>query len=430
MDSLRVRLTESRSPGKVRRSAFFDQSEIWWEIEAPEPVLPEPLERHDVAATALIFKAMESARDLHIEGPVSRSLLAGLEELVVSWVLWRPDLYAPIRLSADIELDDAGSTRHADTAIATCSGGVDSSFTIWRHFNARASRGSRKLGAALFVHGLDIPLARHAQFEDAFTSAAETLRSIDLPLVKMRTNWREQASRVWQMDFGSGLSSCLRQWQGTFDSALIGSGEDYAHLVFPWGSNPITFAMLSSPDFEILWDGGGFGRTAKLEAISNWPEALNNLRVCWQNTSESANCGRCEKCVRTKLNFRTLGLSLPPSLGGEPTLAQIAALRASNAVKVTQLQDIVEHCRRGGTLPGWARAVQLSIAWNSALNAAKQTKKVLFPRRRPAKQGTPIATGIAVAEPPLAPVEEPGARLSGEVEHLALGAGRPTADHP
>ncbi|RJF90669.1 hypothetical protein D3876_10670 [Sphingomonas cavernae] len=383
----------------VRRTAYFDHSSIWWDIEGPENVLPGPLVRHDVAATALIFKAMETGRNLHIEGPVSRSLLAALEELVVCWVLWRPDLYAPVSVSADTELDDAPSVSHPQTAISACSGGVDGSFTIWRHFKARANRSSRKLGAALFVHGLDIPLARQAEFDDAFASAADTLRSIDLPLVKMRTNWRELGSRTWQMDFGAGLSSCLRQWQGTYDSALIGSGEDYAHLVFPWGSNPITFAMLSSPEFEVVWDGGGFGRTAKLEAISDWPEALSNLRVCWQNASESANCGRCEKCVRTKLNFRALGLDLPPLLAGEPTLTQIATLRASNAVKVDQLQDIVDHCRmRGNALPGWARAVQVSIAWNVVLNAGKRTKQMLFPRARRKSGTTKPSLAVATAD--------------------------------
>ena len=382
MKIIRVRMSESRGAEGVRRTARFDDDEIWWDIAGPPAALPGPLAVHDMAATALIFHAMGSGRDLHVDGPVSRGLLARLEEFVTSWSLWRPDLYAPIRLSAAEEIDVPVAPAQRGTAVAACSGGVDSGFTIWRHHRELAGRNTRRLKAAVFVHGLDIPLNRSREYESAARSAEAAMASIGLPFARVRTNWRERASRVWTMEFGAGLTACLRNWQGDVDSALMGSDEDYAHLVIPWGTNPITCALLSSPDFEVVWDGGGYGRTAKVEGISDWPEALDNLRVCWQNASETANCGRCEKCIRTKLNFRALGLPLPSSLPGEPGTGRIMTLRATNAVQVAQLQDIAHHARQRGVADGWLRALRVSILWNSAWNGAKRARRAVFPRRR------------------------------------------------
>lgn len=382
MQKLTVKLSETRAPDMVRRAASFDGEEIWWEATGASEALPGPLEYHDMAATALIFKAMDSGRDLHIDGPVSRSMLARLEEFVTSWALWRPDLYAPIRLSAAEEIERAEDPSVKDTAVAACSGGVDSSFTIWRHHKQWAGRNNRRLKAAVFVHGLDVPLSRSSEFENAFASAARAMASIDLPIVRVRTNWRERASRVWTMEFGAGLSTCLRNWQGSVDTALVGSDEDYAHLVIPWGTNPITCNLLSSSDFEVMWDGGGFGRTAKLEAVSGWQECLDNLRVCWQNASDTANCGRCEKCIRTKLNFKALGLELPASLPGNPDNGAILRLRATNAVQLAQLEDILHFAGKNGSgNDAWLRSLRYTILWNSAVNAAKRARRSLFPRR-------------------------------------------------
>ena len=45
----------------------------------------------------------------------------------------------------------------------------------------------------------------------------------------------------------------------------------------------------------------------KLRVIIQYPEAFSRLRVCWQNTG-NYNCGVCEKCVRTMLALRALGV--------------------------------------------------------------------------------------------------------------------------
>jgi hypothetical protein len=360
MGTLDVRLTEGRGAEGVRRTLRFGSEEIWWTIDGPPDALPAQLPTHDLAAIALIFRAMREGRHLHVDGPVSLPLLEGLEEFVASWVMWRPDLYKRITVSASEEVAPSLSLERRNRAVVAFSGGVDGSFTFWRHHRRLAGRRSRSIQCAVLVHGFEIPLEQSAAFEVAFSQASDTLRSVEKPLARLTTNWRTVCSRNWQMDYGAGLTACLRNWEGSVGSALIGSGEDYAHLLIPWGSNPIIFPMLSTPSFEVVYDGAGFTRTEKVAALSNWPEALRNLRVCWR-VKTGKNCGTCEKCVRTKLNFLAAGLTLPETLTKPPDPRQIRQLDARNGVQLAFLDEILTFAKQREAQEYWIDPLKVAI---------------------------------------------------------------------
>ena len=59
-------------------------------------------------------------------------------------------------------------------------------------------------------------------------------------------------------------------------------------------------------------------RGAKLARIKSRPELVPLLRVCWQNRQEEYNCGHCEKCVRTRLQMKVLGIAEPEGLFSVP----------------------------------------------------------------------------------------------------------------
>ncbi|MDW6026299.1 hypothetical protein SAZ10_31525 [Mesorhizobium sp. BAC0120] len=372
METLNVRLTEERGAEGVRRRVKFDSEEIWWAFDGPADALPAPMATHDMAAVAMIFRAMWEGRNLHVDGPVSLPLLEGLEEFVTCWVLWRPDLYRRITVSASEELAPSLAPERRDLAVAAYSGGVDSAFTIWRHHRQDAGRRSRSLHCAAFIHGFDIPLQQNAAYDVAFSRASETLRSIGVPLVRLTTNWRLVGCRSWQMDFGAGLTACLRNWEGSVGSALIGSGEDYAHLAIPWGSNPVSLPMFSTPSFEIIYHGLGFTRTEKAAALSDWPEAVSNLRVCWLDVETGKNCGSCEKCIRTKLNFMAAGLPLPESLAEPPTPRQIRQINARNRVQLELLEDILNFAKNRGAQEYWIDPLKVAVKRSRRRMAIRQ----------------------------------------------------------
>ena len=77
------------------------------------------------------------------------------------------------------------------------------------------------------------------------------------------------------------------------------------------GINSHCRLFISSDDFVVIHDGASHTRTEKVDMISEWKEGIENLRVCWEGDLKDSNCGKCEKCVRTKLNFLAIGRPLP-----------------------------------------------------------------------------------------------------------------------
>ena len=341
-DTLRIAVREERRSHSVTRTATFSsaagQRRVFFEISGD--VLPPPLQVHDFAVLSALIVAMREGRPVHVEGPVTEALIRGLEEFQEAWALWRTK-YTPVRITADqIVPVETPSTRRGMFAF---SGGVDGTFALLRHHKARAGlRTARPIGAML-VHGFDIPLGEQQAFDRARANVADVIGALGLPLAVVRTNWRSEACKVWPQEYLAGLSACLHQFRGLANVGVLGAGEDYAHFEPPVGSNnPITNHLLSGGGFEIHTEGGGFTRTQRVALINDYPEIAAKLRVCWEGPLTGGNCGRCEKCIRTKLNF--MAINAPPVCfdDGVATHAQILGLSARKSLQLALLREILD----------------------------------------------------------------------------------------
>jgi hypothetical protein len=176
------------------------------------------------------------------------------------------------------------------------------------------------------------------------------------------------------MEFGAALASCLHQFSGRAGVAVIGADESYGHLALPWGSNPATNHLLSGDELDIHTEGGGFTRTERVAFISRYPDIAARLRVCWEGPATGRNCGHCEKCIRTQMNFMADGQK-PACFDAEPSLSQILRLRARNPVQVAYLTEILETARKNGVTAPWVRALQASISKNKTLLPIRPVEK-------------------------------------------------------
>ena len=50
-------------------------------------------------------------------------------------------------------------------------------------------------------------------------------------------------------------------------------------------------------------------RQQKVRRLSQSPEWLPHLRVCWDMPEDRLNCGKCEKCLRTMIGLSIEGAS-------------------------------------------------------------------------------------------------------------------------
>ncbi len=326
---------------------------LWYRM--PSGVLPLTAEQGDPFVLASLFAAMRRQTDVHVHDAVSPSLLKNLEEFQSAWVRWRSNRYSMVEIGADRETEQEVSSAR-EGALAVFSGGVDSAFTFFH-----SMKGMRKwrqdLKAGLMVHGFDIPLERASAFSGASERGRAMLKSLGVDLITVATNFRE-LDDIWEDAHGAGLASCLALLQRGFSRGVISSSDPYDNLLLPFGSNPLTDRMFSSDSFPIVNYGGGFSRDEKVRAISKWPEALKFLRVCWENKKDDSNCGVCEKCVRTILNFRIAGAGLPECFERDVTDAQIDALSGLNIGQLDELEKVLLAARQSGLAGSWVSALE------------------------------------------------------------------------
>lgn len=128
-----------------------------------------------------------------------------------------------------------------------------------------------------------------------------------------------------------------------FSNVLVGSCRPYDKLGLPCGSNPVTDRLLSGGSLHVIRDGAAFSRVAKVAFLSAFPAALLSLKVCWQGEDQGRNCGACEKCVRTLLNFLVAGISNPPGFDAPLDLRRIPHIRISNEPLLGEYLSIIEY---------------------------------------------------------------------------------------
>jgi len=108
--------------------------------------------------------------------------------------------------------------------------------------------------------------------------------------------------------------------------ALVSSGAPYGIPRFGI-SHPTAVEALASGDwFRVVTDGSGFGRTEKVEMLTPYPAVLAAIKVCWAGDDPGKNCGACEKCVMTRLNFLAAGIRDAPCFDTPLTPELIAGL--------------------------------------------------------------------------------------------------------
>ncbi len=274
------------------------------------PKFISPPEKNDCDAylTAILMDAMSEQRKIIVRGSVSKLLLVNLMEFQGCWNKWLPETYRKVEIQVN-EIRHGQKVNH--DAICAFSGGVDSTFSVWRNYTNRNQIAAIHIKSCVFIHGFDIPLSYESTFSNAFETAKTTLKDINIELLPVKTNFREISNLNWEHNHLCALVSCLNNLKSLAGICLIGSSKPYDGMVIPWGSNPVSDPLLSSGDFMVKHDGATHSRIEKVNEIADWAMGCQNLRVCWEGPLKDRNCGRCEKCLRTKMDFLVTSNFIP-----------------------------------------------------------------------------------------------------------------------
>ncbi|MCH8532310.1 MAG: hypothetical protein LAT65_15780 [Saccharospirillum sp.] len=282
---------------------------LWFEVPS-ELDVDETIASYAFTLAAVAY-GMQVNADVYIGYEMDFTFIQNLREYINIWAAWRPKDFSNIKVTAET-LNHAESRPRRNAGLMCFSGGVDGCATLRENLDNGFFRAQYPIQAGLLIHGFDIPLSSTDRFDWLTESCTNMLASVRLPLYTVQTNWRDLILN-WRYTHGLALASCLWLFSKKYDCGVIASGdESYNNLIH--GSNPFSDRLISGDVFEIVSHGGHFSRIEKVGLISGWQEVLLNLNVCWANRKGFGNCGKCEKCVRTKLYFKLLGQDIPESL--------------------------------------------------------------------------------------------------------------------
>lgn len=356
MDYLHLKVTHAVADGKSRRVTWLHDEpqainiEIFYEFDRVMPWSDETM--MDGHVLPILLYAMSIGKTLRVHGPLSHGIMRNIEELQLIWRLWKPTIYKKIDIIPD-RIADVRRGAGQDKAIAAFSGGVDATFTALRHTRTLPEKVRYPLSDVLMVHGFDVAVDNTRDFNDLMLRVTPLLDELHLNLHTIRTNSKTLGLQNWEDSFALELSGCLHMFSDDFQFGLVGSSEPYNGLVLPWGSSPVTDYLMSGDKFEIVHDGAGFLRTEKVAEVAKNVIACTTLKVCWEGSVQSGNCGHCEKCVRTQLNFLAAGCKIPPCFPPGFDINYINSINIRNVAQLAELSAIIRYADLYGATGHW-----------------------------------------------------------------------------
>jgi hypothetical protein len=278
----------------------------------------------DAFLTGCVVPAMHyGEKRVAINGEVCPELQSGLVT-VLSWLRqWYPDGRGTL---VRIEAKPRKTARRsgAERAGLFFTGGVDSLAILRKNRLGVPPDHPRSFRDAVVAFGLELddPQA----FSHVVNHLSSMAQEAGLTLMPVYTNvylpYRNEDARIrfrfWSRKFhGAALAAIAHALAGRLTSVSIAATGSIPILRFlgvkhisPFGTHPLLDPYLSSTELYIRHDGIELSRLDRLRLIADWDLALRNLRVCnqfRQYRADSVNCGRCDKCMRTKLALVALG---------------------------------------------------------------------------------------------------------------------------
>ena len=229
-------------------------------------------------------------------GSVSPLLASNLETIRNIFAAW---IDGGRRIPMDYELSSDDAALSSGVSLFF-SGGVDSFYSLILHRD--------EVENLVLIHGFDVPLADTRTFALAEAQARDAARLFGKRLILVRTNLHWEQPSVpggWYLYGGAALAAVAHALAPVHAKIYVASAGSNAYLI-PCGSHPLLDPLWSTETLRIVHDNGE-ARIDKLRVIVQYPEALARLRVCWENLG-NYNCGLCEKCIRTMLALRALGV--------------------------------------------------------------------------------------------------------------------------
>lgn len=247
----------------------------------------------------LLLPAMKNkAGAIHIEDQPDPTFLQNLVKIQTLYQSWKPG-YQPVEIHSRKSYKPSKQKGSRTGIFFSC--GVDSSYALLEHLD--------QVTDLIFIHGFDIPLKSEALLEKRSQSIHKIAASLGKGVVEVKTNLRNfmEPGVFWGLAHGAALASVGHVLSGEFSRIFIPPSYS-SQAMRAWGSHPHLDPLWSNEVIEFIHNEEELTRPFRVAKIVHNQTILDNLHVCLHNNPSGLNCGKCEKCVRTMISLRALGV--------------------------------------------------------------------------------------------------------------------------
>lgn len=330
---------------------FFDLDHPWADLLQPQP------EAFALACLPLAFWSGE--RSLSIEGALCPRFRDGARQLIQIWAALhgRP---------ASLEIRPTEGWRPPERArqeftAAFLSGGVDALSTLQSNRLDYPLSHPGSIRACLFLFGTNAlqmgaqgPDQERLRFYRLHQQRLQELAgSAPFTLLPILTNVRRFAPSYacWtRIGYGPATVAVAHLLTRRLTRVLF-AADGHSLLT---GTESREVPLFGSAALDVVIDQAGMSREEKLQQLATWPAGMERIQPCHLITVPGGgrlNCGLCEKCLRTKLSLRSLGLPISPLTFHEAALDTRALFRFPlvSHTKVDLFQSLVAALWRQGS---------------------------------------------------------------------------------
>ena len=286
-----------------------------------------------------------------------------------------------------------------------CSNAASTRGTRCSRTSRTPTRAARRCAHLVYVPSIDF-MYGDENLARSIAATRQAAEDVGCELVLLETNLRHFTERFqhWGFTFGGGLAGMALALGAGFSHVLL-PGTFPINVTSISGSHPVIDPLWSTERTAIVHDGAEATRVDKARLLADHPEALRNLKVCFE-ADTTQNCGRCDKSAScTMMDLQAAGVLeespsssarwIPAPSRGSPT--HDCGLRSSN--RSTSSGTSRSTSSRSGS--PWTRPCSRRAAY---VRAAGPSSRPHAPRARPNRAHVPAA----------------GATPPGDSERLAL----------
>ncbi|HEV2100285.1 MAG TPA: hypothetical protein VGR45_15360 [Stellaceae bacterium] len=306
-------------------------------------------------AACFPLAAVHGEARVRIEGQPCPMLVEGLRTVHAWWTSWggMPTVAPEIET---VSRGPGGTLTDPRRAASFFSGGVDGLHLLMINRRLYRKDDPAYIRDVLFIHGIDIGKRARDPENERFRTALRRLEPVaaeaGVRIVPCRTNLRHLPTQpgFFEHRYSAAALAAVGHAAASGPAFMFLGGTYPLNTPVPWGSHPAVDGLFSSQRVSVIHEGSRFSRLQKVRDIADWPTALAALRPCPAKPADKANCGICEKCLRTRLELLAAGVEETAAFG--PSYTPIELWEKTPATDVTGraifYQDLLPALRSRG----------------------------------------------------------------------------------